>query len=126
MFFWKDAGYALRGLRRQPAFAALAVLTLGLGIGGATTIFSVIENVLFEPYPYAHIDRNVAIEIRDARRPREGGRSYFRMDEFLDYQSQMQSYDEVIAGTFEDVLYTTSEGTEHLNGSLVSGNMFAF
>ncbi|GAC1461954.1 MAG: hypothetical protein PVSMB8_16170 [Vulcanimicrobiaceae bacterium] len=49
-------------LRKQPGFAALAALTLGLGIGGATTIFSVILNVLLDPYPYAHVDRKVTIE----------------------------------------------------------------
>jgi hypothetical protein len=43
---WRDVRYGLRGLRKQPGFAALAALTLGLGIGGATTIFSVIQNVL--------------------------------------------------------------------------------
>src|SRR5258707_3327373 len=123
---WQDVKYGLRGLRKQPAFAVLAALTLGLGIGGATTIFSVIQNVLLDPYPYAHVDRNVTLEIRDAARPERGGRSFFRLPEFLDYQSQLQSYEDVIAGSGQDVLYTTSDGTEQFDAELESGNTLAF
>src|SRR5438874_1785069 len=123
---WQDVRYGLRGFRKQPGFACLAAITLGLGIGGATTIFSVIRNVLLDPYPYAHVDRNVTIEIRDAARPDRTGRSFFRVPEFLDYQSQLRSFEEVIAGTGQDVLYTTAQGTEQFDGGLASGNTFAF
>ena len=101
---WQDIRYGLRGFRKQPAFAILAAVTLGLGIGGATTIFSVIQNVLFNPFPYSHIDRNVTIEIRDARRPDRTGKSFFLLPEFLDYQSQLQSYDEVAQLLIESLL----------------------
>ncbi|PYQ49451.1 MAG: hypothetical protein DMF78_18190, partial [Acidobacteria bacterium] len=124
---WQDVRYAARGFRKQPAFAALAILALALGIGSATTMFSVIQNVLMDPYPmYAHIDRLVQVEIHDPARPRSGGRGYFQLPEFLDYQAQVQSFEEVIAGTFEDQIYTTAEGAEQFDGGLVSGNMFDF
>jgi predicted permease len=122
----RDLRYAVRSLRRAPAFTLLAALTLALGIGAATTIFSVIQNVLFDPYPYAHADRNVTLQIVDTSRPRSGGRSVFRVGEFLDYQEQIHSFEEVIAGGFEDVLYSTGEGTEQLTGGLMSGNNFSF
>src|SRR5712691_9473174 len=103
---WQDVRYAARGLRKQPAFATLAILALALGIGSATTMFSVIQNVLIDPYPmYAHIDRLVQVEILDPTRPRNGARLYFQTAEFLDYQAQVQSFEEVIGGTGEDVLY---------------------
>ncbi len=123
---WLDVRYAARGLRKQPAFAALAVLALALGIGSATTMFSVIQNVLIDPYPYANIDRLVQVEILDPARPRAGGRLYFQTAEFLDYQAQVHCFEDVIAGGFEDVLYTTAEGTEQFDGGLMTPNNFEF
>ena len=123
---WQDFRYGLRGLRKQPAFAFLAVLTLGLGIGAATTIFSVIQNVLLDPYPYREAHRVVVFQIRDAKSTRFGSRTFFQVPEHLDYQEQIQSFEEVIAGGFEDILYTTGEGTEQLSGALMSGNTFSF
>ena len=81
----RDLRYALRSLNGQRAFTFLAVLTLGLGIGAATTIFSVIENVLLDPYPYAHMDRNVSLLVEDTSRPGSGGRAFFKVAELLDY-----------------------------------------
>jgi putative ABC transport system permease protein len=56
-----DLRYALRQLRKTPGMAALAVLTLALGVGANTAIFTVIENVLLRPLPYAHSDRLIYI-----------------------------------------------------------------
>ena len=118
--------YALRSLRQQPAFTFLAVLTLALGIAATATIFSVIQSVLLDPFPYKNSDRVAAFQIRDPARPRGGGRSFFQVPEWLDYRDQIQSFEDVIAGTFEDVLYWTGEGTEQFQGGLVSGNNFEF
>jgi hypothetical protein len=54
-------------LRNQPGFAALAVLTLALGIGATTTMYSVIYNVLFDPFPYKDSERVVTFQIRPGR-----------------------------------------------------------
>jgi len=53
----RDAGYALRQVRRTPAFSAIAIATLALGIGGITAMFSVFDAVLIRPLPYADADR---------------------------------------------------------------------
>ena len=126
--FGQDLRYALRGLRRQPAFAALAIIALALGIGSATTIFSVIQNVLLDPFPYTDAERVIAFQIRDPAntRPGAGGRTAFNVPEFLDYKEQVSCLDDVIAGGGEDVLYRSGEGAEQFNGGLVSGNMFQF
>ena len=123
---WRDLRYGGRGLRKQPAFTFLAVLALGLGIGAATTIFSVIQNVLLDPFPYTDAERVVTFQIRDSGSSREGGRSGFQVPEFLDYQEQNHVFEDVIGGGFEDILYTTGEGTEQFNGGLATGNMFRF
>ena len=123
---WQDLRYGLRGLAKRPGFTILAVLTLALGIGAATTIFSVIYNVMLDPFPYTDAHRVAQIMIRDATSTRPGGRTGFQVPEFLEYQEQNHVFDAVIGGGFEDVLMTTAEGTEQLNGGLTTPNMFAF
>jgi putative ABC transport system permease protein len=105
---WQDLRYALRGLRNQPGFAALAVLTLALGIGATTTMYSVIYNVLFDPFPYKESERVVTFQIRPADRAnRPGGRTFFKGPEWLDYREQNHVYEDVVATSSEDILMTS-------------------
>src|SRR3989442_3853026 len=95
---WAELRYGLRELRNRPGFTILAVLTLAVGIGAATTIFSVIQNVLLDPFPYTDADRVAMIQIHDTSTSRPSGRSFFQVPEFLDYQDQNHVFDEVIGG----------------------------
>src|SRR3982074_3495494 len=113
---WQDLRYGLRGLPTQLSFTFLAALALALGIGAATTIFSVIQNVLLDPFPYTDAQRVVSIQIHDVTSSRPGGRSYFQVPEFLEYQEQNHIFEDVIGGTNEDVLITNGEGTEQFTG----------
>jgi len=58
---WRDLRLAARGLRARPAFALAALLTLGLGVGAATAVFSLVDGVVLRPLPYAHPDRLVML-----------------------------------------------------------------
>jgi len=123
---WQDLRYGLRGLANRPSFALLAILNLALGIGAATTIFSVIQNVLLDPFPYADARRVAMIQIHDTTSSRPGGRSFFQVPEFLELQSQNHVFEDVIGGAFDDVLMTTPEGTEQFTGGAMTPNMFQF
>ncbi len=73
---WHDLRYALRVLWKDRGFAAVSIGTLGLGIGAATAIFSVIYNVMMSPFPYRDADRIVFPRIYDPQNgPRSGGRA---------------------------------------------------
>jgi putative ABC transport system permease protein len=122
----QDARYGLKGLIKQPTFTIAAILALALGIGATTTIFSVIQNVLLDPYPmYRNVDRMVGIEIHNDDSSRPGGRDFLQTAEFLDYQAQMTSFDAVIAGGGDgSALYAGPQGVEQLNGAYLSGNTF--
>jgi putative ABC transport system permease protein len=122
----QDLRYGVRMLRKTPGFTLLAVLTLALGIGSTTTIFSAIHNILLDPFPYTDAHRVVAIQIRDTSSSRPGGRSAFQTPEFLDYQEQSHVFEEVIGVTFGDVLYNTGDGVEQLDGGYVTPNTFSF
>jgi predicted permease len=84
----RDVGYAVRGLARNPGFTAVAILTLALGIGVTTAIFSVVYGVLLRPLPYADPDRLMAIfEVTSKGRP-----SRLADPNFDDFRDQSRSF----------------------------------
>jgi putative ABC transport system permease protein len=121
---WRDVQYALRSLRNRPSFTALAILTLAIGMGAATMIFSVIQSVLLDPFPYTDAEKIVGFYIHDVTASNPFGRSEFTPREFLTYQQDNRVFDDVIGSGNEDVLYTTNDGVEYFNGSYVTPNIF--
>jgi putative ABC transport system permease protein len=87
--FLQDLRFAIRSFRRQPAFAALAVLTLALGIGAASAIFSVVYGILLQPLPYPQPDRLVAIWEVNQR----GTYSRLADPNFDDFRDQSHSFE---------------------------------
>jgi len=120
----RDVGYALRTLRRTPGFTAVATVTLALGIGSVTVIYSVVHNVLLEPFPYPHSRRMVDVVVRDSSN--NVLRGALPVPEFLDYQEQATVFEEVIGTNVELMHFVTDAGAERLNVAWMTPNGFAF
>jgi hypothetical protein len=118
----QDLGYATRSFRRSPAFVLVALLSLTLGIGATSSIFSVIYGVLISPYPYATPGEIWAPQVRalDGR----GGRAY-ALDE-LRPLTELPAFADVMATSVETVLMTGDFAPESFGGVLLSGNAFNF
>ena len=94
--FWQDLGYARRALAGTPAFTIAAVLTLGLGIGANTAMFSVVRAVVLRPLPFADPDRLVQIDELDLRGA-AARRSSVSWPNFLDWQQRTQTLESMAA-----------------------------
>src|SRR5262245_61595351 len=90
---WQDIRYGLRMLLKQPSFTLIAVLTLALGIGANTAIFSVVNAVLLRPLPFADDERLVMIW---GKLPAAGIKRLFTsVPEFIDYRERTQAFAQV-------------------------------
>src|ERR1041385_6592777 len=117
----QDLRYALRGLRKHRAFTAVAVITLALGIGANTAIFTVINTVLLKPLPYDYPDQLVMLTETVADRP--AGVSY---QNFVDWRNQNTVFDNVAALRPRESFNLTGAGeSERLQGRLVSANFLS-
>jgi predicted permease len=123
---WPDVKFGARTLVRDRTFLIAAVVALALGIGATTAIFSVIDNVLLEPFPYTDGERLVAIQIHDTARSEPYGRQAFQQPEFLDYQEQNTVFDGVIGIASQQVLWTDKGRIEAFRAAEVTGNTFQF
>ena len=125
-WFAQDVRYALRGFRRDRGFTLLAVVALALGIGATTVIFSVIENVLIEPFPYRAPERLTVIYVHDSTRPEGYYNPSFRLPEFLDIEAQNHVFEDAMGNSGLDILYTDRDGTLQFQGEWVTPNTFEF
>ncbi|HEX8140381.1 MAG TPA: ABC transporter permease [Pyrinomonadaceae bacterium] len=117
---WKDVRYGLRLLLKRPAFTLIAVLTLALGIGANTAIFSVVNAVVLRPLPFAGPERLVMVwetmPGNDRRSVAPGN--------FTDWQRQAQSFEQ-LAGYSSAALNLTGDGEpERVTGAAVTANIF--
>jgi putative ABC transport system permease protein len=117
-----DIKYAFRSLWNSKGFAAVAVLCLGFGIGLNTTIFSVVDGVLLQPYPYVDPDRILVLGVQNQKADDEAGLSYLDMRDWKEATSTFVT----IAASSGRVL-TVSDGRgdpERLLGSAISMDLF--
>jgi predicted permease len=117
----QDVRYALRQLRRNPGFTVVAVLTLGLGIGANTGIFTVVEGVVLAPLRYREPDRLVMVWENNPRFPRVWN-SY---PNFQDWQRSARSFQQMTALRQQGVDLTSPGTPSHLNSSQISLGFFS-
>ncbi len=93
----QDLGFALRGLRRTPAFSIVAVVTLALGIGAAAAIYAVINTVLLQPLPIAHGERVLDLEMTLHDSTEAGGREvlWVSVPEYLRWRARLRSFADI-------------------------------
>ena len=118
-----DLRYAARMLRGSPSFTAIAILTLALGIGANTAMFSVVNAVLLRPLPYQDADRLAMLWTDDPKRDiREEGTSY---PTFLDWRGESRTFaDMAICSRGNPVTLTGGDDPERVMGEAVSANLF--
>jgi predicted permease len=116
----QDLRYGLRMLSKSPGFAAIAVLTLALGIGANTALFSVVNGVLLNPLAYPHPDQLVALYERNPGFDK-GPIAYLN---FLDWQREAQSFSSMAMYRGQDYNFTGTEKAERLGGYMISADFF--
>ena len=118
----QDIRYALRSLLKHPGFAAIAVLTLGLGIGANTAIFSVLNAVVLTPLPYREPDR-LALLWESMRSAPQIMVAY---PDYLDWRARTHSFEDIaIYSGYDSFNYTGNGDPLRIQGGLASGNLFS-
>ncbi len=119
----EDLRYGLRTLIKRPGFFAIAVLTLGLGIGANSAIFSTVNAVLLRPLSFPDSESIVLLE---GVNPRQGiTQSNMSVPDIVDWQTQNQSFEQIAAFVTGGVLLMSTDETERVLSAGVSGDFYA-
>ena len=119
---YKDIRYAIRSLLRKPGFVAIAVITLGLGIGANTAMFTVVNAVLLRPLSFPESEQLVFLE---GVNPDKGiTQSNVSIPDIVDWQKQSQSFESIAGYVVGGVLLTSGDETERVRAAGVSDDFF--
>ena len=118
---YRDLKYASRTLRKHPGFAAVVVITLALGIGANTAIFSFVDAVILNPLPFPESDRLVVI----SQTNNEGNEISVSLLNFQDWQARSRSFDEFGGVRFRTFNLTGVDTPQHLPGQEVTLSYFS-
>ena len=117
----QDVRYGIRGLLKRPGFTAIAVITLALGIGANTAIFSVVNAVLLRPLPYAEAAR---LFVPWGSRSDTQDRTNVSYPDFVDWQAQTKTLEYVAAYNSAGTLLREGDEPEPISGAAVSADLF--
>jgi putative ABC transport system permease protein len=120
---WQDLRYGARMLLKQPGFTLIAMLTLALGIGANTAIFSVVNAVLLRPLPFREAGQLMMLGTVDTRE--SDGLSSVSYPNFVDWRAQSGSFERLAAFRVRSFTLTGSGEPARLNGVIASAELFA-
>ncbi len=121
--FAQDLRYGFRMLRKSPGFSAAAVLTLALGIGANTAMFSIVDAVLLRSFPYP--DPNELVLMFDVPLKRPDALSNISYRDFIAYRSQNRLFSEIAGNTFHDLTLTGAGEPSIVNTADVTPEIFS-
>ena len=121
---WKDIRYALRSLLKRPAFTAIALVTLALGIGASTAIFSVVHAVLLRSLPYGNADRLVMVWENNRRRDAKQ-QNVINLGNFFDWKDQNHVFEDMAAFIDRNAKLTSNGEPEEIPTQIATTNLFS-
>jgi putative ABC transport system permease protein len=119
-----DIRYGIRQLIKHPAFTIIAVLTLALGIGANTAIFSVVNAVLLKPLPFPEPDQLIAVGMTDTRQKGETNLNSLSYPDFFDFRDQNRTLASSAVYRDRSFALSAEEGATSLHGAKVSAEFF--
>src|SRR5689334_17969472 len=121
---WQDVRYAIRTLRNAPVFTATALLSLGLGIGANTAIFTLLYTVLLKPLPVPHPKALVVLGVRDSRQPGDPVQTRFSYPVLEALRARNRVFDGPFTYVSDLLKLNTSGDPQPVRAALVPGNYF--
>jgi hypothetical protein len=121
---WQDIRYACRTLRRSPGFTAVALVTLALGVGASTAIFSVLNAVVLRPLPFPEPERLVHLSEMDLRKPDAPAHDSVAYPNFFDWRARNKVFDHLAAYRTSRVTLAWAGTAEEVPGAVVSADFF--
>ncbi|HYL76838.1 MAG TPA: ABC transporter permease [Bryobacteraceae bacterium] len=121
---WPDLRFSLRAIRRSPLFASVAILSLALGIGANTAIFTLMDQLMLRKLPIKDPDQLVMLFQRGAHNGNNMGARMHSYPIYQDFQQKAAPFSEVLCRRLVDTSVSVNNQTERVQAEMVSGNFF--